>query len=31
MNWETLKKYKISTKLTRKPEIEKTYQNEKKI
>ena len=30
MNWENLKKYKISTKLNRKPEIQKAYDNEKK-
>ena len=30
MNWENLKKYKISTKLNRKPEIQQAYDNEKK-
>ena len=31
MNWENLKKkYKISTKLNRKPEIQKAYDNKKK-
>ena len=30
MNWENLKKYKVSTKLTRKSEIQQAYDNEKK-